>query len=128
MEKLNKGQLTAEMDTRVERNCETQNSCNLESRECHFMETEIGRAQKNLFQVSLFQKSLKKKVLTLHNICAIHRGCAAQWWMFSTPGDVQCTGGYHEYSGGYHEYTGECSVHWGNHEYTGGIMSTLGES
>ena len=38
----------------------------------------------------------------------------------STPGDVQYTGGYHEYTrayqdecGGYHEYSDGCSVHRG---------------
>ena len=35
-------------------------------------------------------------------------------------GDVQYTGGCHEYSGRYHEYTGGCSVHRGD------TMSTLG--
>ena len=41
--------------------------------------------------------------------------------MCSTPGDVQYTGGLHEYmySGGYHEYTRGV-------QYTGDIMSTVG--
>ena len=34
---------------------------------------------------------------------AVHQGVC------STTGDVQCTGGYHEYTGGYHEYTGGIS-------------------
>ena len=37
-----------------------------------------------------------RKSITLHNVCAIHRG------MFST-------------LGGYHEYTRGCSVQWGFH-------------
>ena len=53
-------------------------------------------------------------------------------------GDVQYTGGYHEYTrvyhefGGYHEYTGDVKYTGGYHEYTrvyhecGDIMSTLG--
>ena len=61
--------------------------------------------------------------------------------MFSTPGDIVSTleayndefGGYHEhigdvqYTGGYHEYTGvyndECG---GYHHYTGGVQYTRG--
>ena len=42
-------------------------------------------------------------------------GCAVQWGMFSTPGDIMST------VGGFHEYTGGCSVHGGYHEYTGEI-------
>ena len=30
--------------------------------------------------------------------------------MFSTVGDVQYRGGYHDACGGYHEYCGGCSV------------------
>ena len=38
-----------------------------------------------------------KRIITLHNVCAVHRRvCRATR-------DVQYTGGYHEYSGGYHE-------------------------
>ena len=69
-------------------------------------------------------------IFTLYNVCSVHRG------MFSTLGDVQYIGGYHEYIGGYHdecegyhEYIGGCSVHWrdtmstsgGYHEYIGGF-------
>ena len=66
--------------------------------------------------------------LTLHNVCALHRGggrgeggkgkggsgerCTVKRGISSTPA------GYHDYSGGYHEYTEGCSVHWGD------IMST----
>ena len=35
------------------------------------------------------------------------------WGMFSTLGDVQYIGGYHDTCGGYHEYIGGCSVHRG---------------
>ena len=59
---------------------------------------------------------------TLHNVCAVHRGCVVQRGMFSTlEGYHEYSGGYHEYSGGYHEYTGGCSVHRFD------IMSTLGD-
>ena len=62
--------------------------------------------------------------------------------MFSTSGDVQYIGGYHDECGGYHEYIGGCSVHrrdtmstlGGYHEYIGGcsvhrrdIMIHVGE-
>ena len=64
----------------------------------------------------------KKSIITLCNVCSVHRG------MFSTSGDVQyiggcsvhqgdtmsTSGGYHEYIGGYHEYIGGCSVHRGD--------------
>ena len=33
--------------------------------------------------------------------------------VFSTVGDVQYRGGYHDGRGGYHEYRGGCSVPWG---------------
>ena len=47
-------------------------------------------------------------IITLHNVCAVHRGCAVQWGMFSTPR-------------GYHEYNRGGSVHWGD------IMINAGE-
>ena len=48
---------------------------------------------------------------TLHNVCAVHRGCAVQWGLFSTPGRYhEYTGGYHEYTGGYHEKYGGRSL------------------
>ena len=46
-------------------------------------------------------------IITLHNVCEVHRGVCSITEDFST------LGGYHEYSGEYHEYTGGCSVHWG---------------
>ena len=52
--------------------------------------------------------------------CLVHRG------MFSTSGDVQYIGGFHEYIGGYHEYIGgyhdACG---GYHEYIGGSFLQL---
>ena len=74
--------------------------------------------------------ALNEEVLTLYNVCSVHRG------VFST------LGGYHEYIGGYHEYIGGCSVHrrdamstsGGYPEYIGGcsvhrrdIMIHVGE-
>ena len=78
-------------------------------------------------------------MFTLYNLCSVN------WGIFSTSGDVQ-------YMGGYHEYIGACSVHQGislwmwedtmctrgmfstsekYHQYMGGgggdIMSTLGD-
>ena len=80
-------------------------------------------------------------MFTLYDLCSVN------WGIFSTSGDVQYMGGYHEYTGalfstsgdiimnvgGYHVYIGGCSIHrrniistWG--EGGGGnIMSTLGD-
>ena len=66
--------------------------------------------------------------ITLHNVCAVH------WGMCSTLGDVQYTGGYHEYTGdtmstlgGYHEYSGDTvSTRGAYHNECGDILSTLG--
>ena len=48
-----------------------------------------------------------------HPVCAVHRGCAVHWGVFST------LEGYYEYTGDtmmsvgrYHEYSRGCSVHW----------------
>ena len=46
--------------------------------------------------------------ITLNNVCTVHRGISVHW------GDIMST------VRGYHEYTGGCSVHQGNHEYSGG--------
>ena len=66
---------------------------------------------------------MTKTVFALHNVCAVHRGCAVQWGMFSTLG-----GNYHEYSGGYHEYTGGCLVHWGISRVHRGYHDKCGKS
>ena len=65
--------------------------------------------------------------MTLHNVFAVHRGCAVHQGMFSTLGDII-------------EYTGRCSVQWGDttstpgryhdecgggyHEYPGDVQYT----
>ena len=38
------------------------------------------------------------------------KGCSVHWGMFSTLGDVQYIGGYHDECGGYNEYIRGCSV------------------
>ena len=79
--------------------------------------------------IVLFKDSSSHTVITLYNVCSVHRG------MFSTSGDVQYIGGCSVHrgdimstsgdimstSGGYHEYIGGCSVHRGNHDECGGI-------
>ena len=66
----------------------------------------------------------------MHNVCAVHRGCAVHPGMFSTLRDVSeytrgCSvqwgdtmssqGDTMMSVGEYHKYTGGCSVHWGFH-------------
>ena len=55
------------------------------------------------------------KIFTLYNVCSVNRR------IFSTSGDVQYIGGYHDECRGYHVYIGGCSVHRRD------TMSTLGE-
>ena len=60
------------------------------------------------YVVLLFDEmKIRANLVTLYNVCSVHRG------MFSTSGVFSTSGGYHEYIGGYHEYIGGCSVHWG---------------
>ena len=52
---------------------------------------------------------------TLHNVCAVHRGCAVHWKMLITLGE-------------YHWVHRGCSVHWGDIMSTLGVFSTVGDT
>ena len=74
------------------------------------IETALDEMKKNqLPQRSVHTVQFFHPIITLYNVCSVHRG------MFSTSGDVQ--------------YIGRCSVHRGDtmstsggyHEYIGGI-------
>ena len=55
-------------------------------------------------------------VITLYNVCSVHRG------MFSTSVGVSTTGGYYEYIGGCSVHRGDIMMNVGGyHEYIGGI-------
>ena len=60
------------------------------------------------------QQCFKCVKLFIHKIFTLYNVCSVNWGIFSTSGDVQ-------YMGGYHEYIGACSVHWRD------TMSTSGE-
>ena len=69
-----------------------------------------------LFSLFLFKKIMTKTVFALHNVSAVHRGCAVQWGMFST-------------LGGYIMSTvGDIMSTWGVFSTLGDIMSTPGIS
>ena len=91
----------------------------------------------NCFKKKQWLKFWAGMINTLHNVCAVHWGCAVQYTggiSLSTPGGIQYIGriswvhlevfstvtGYHEYTEGYHDEWGGISwVHWE-------MFSTLG--
>ena len=56
-------------------------------------------------------RCLRPYILTLCNVCLVHRGMFSASGVFSTLGDTLSTSGDVQYIGGYPEYIGRCSEH-----------------
>ena len=79
--------------------------------------------------------STNHALITLYNVCSVHREMFSTLGVFSTSRDTMSTSweyreyiGGVQYIGGYHEYIGGCSVHQGDTMmHVRGTMSTSGD-
>ena len=69
-----------------------------------------------------------KVIITLYNVCSVHRGMFSTSGVFITLGDIMSALGGVQYIGGYHEYIGGIKwVHWGMFSTSGDTMNTSGD-